>query len=88
MERIVKVEKVLRDDMNRAMWVRIQYIKNGDLLHDAVFGRGKDNSIYLLEKRINNFIPPKRFKMMCDKAAAVIFDKRIKPAEQPNLPNL
>ncbi|MBI4991624.1 MAG: hypothetical protein HZB99_00180 [Candidatus Harrisonbacteria bacterium] len=88
MERIVKVVEVLRDDRNRAIWVQIQYIKNGELLHDAVFMRGKDDRMFLSEKRIDNYIPPKRFKMMCDKAAAVIFDKRVKPAEQPNLPNL
>ena len=86
MERIVKAEKVIRDDKNWAVWVRIQYIKNGELLHDAVFMRGKDKTIFLLEKRVENYIPPKRFKMMCDKAAAIIFDKKMKLAEQQNLP--
>ena len=86
MERIVKAEKVIRDDCNRAIWAQIRYIKNGELLHDAVFMRGKDRAIFLLEKRMDNYIPPKRFKMMCDKAAAIIFDKRAKELEQQDLP--
>lgn len=86
MERIVRAEKVIRDDKNQAIWTRIQYLKNGELLHDAVFMRGKDKTIFMLEKRVENYIPPKRFKMMCDKAAAIIFDKKAKPAEQPDLP--
>lgn len=86
MERIVRAEKVIRDDKNRAIWARIQYLKNGELLHDVVFMLGKDKTMFLLEKRMDNFIPPKRFKMMCDKAAAIIFDKKVKPAEQQDLP--
>ena len=86
MERLVKVEKVLRDDRNRAIWVRLQYFKDGDLLHDVVFMLGKNHSMFVLEKRKDNYIPPNRFKRMCDKAAAIIFDKQVKEPEQPAPP--
>lgn len=81
-ERIVKVGSVSRDHYGIPMRVQIKYFKDGELLHDAVFVReGKG-----LRKIPGSYIPESRFIVMIRKAAAVMFDKRLKPARQPELP--
>jgi len=85
-QRIVRVEDVVKDNCGWPVLVRIQYIKDGKLLHDAVFARKGKNEVFLAEKRIVNYIPPKRWQMMLTKAAAVMFKKKPKQAIQQNLP--
>ena len=84
-QRIVRVEDVAKDSCGWPVWVRIQYIKDGKMLHDAVFARKGKKGILLAEKRIDNYIPPKRFAMMLKKAAAVMFRKKPKQAIQQEL---
>ena len=85
-ERLVKVIWVIRNDCGWPIWVRIQYIKDRKLLHDAIFIRGKDREIVLAEKRIDNYIPPKRLGMMYAKAVAIMHCKKPAPATQLDLP--
>lgn len=84
--RIVRVEDVVKDNCGWPVLVRIQYIKDGKLLHDAVFTRNKKKRVVLTEKRMDNYIPPKRYQKMFAKAAAVMFKKKLKPAVQQELP--
>lgn len=85
-QRIVKVVDVAKDSCNWPVWVRIQYIKDGKLLHDAVFTRKGKRGIQLSEKRMDNYIPPKRYQMMLIKAAGIMFRKKPRPAIQQELP--
>ncbi|MBU6141575.1 hypothetical protein KGO95_00460 [Patescibacteria group bacterium] len=83
---MVKVIDVIHDDCNRPIWVRIQYIKEGELLHDAVFVRGREQAAVFLERRINGFIPKNRFGRMRKRAFAVIEQARPPEAIQLGLP--
>ena len=85
MVKITKAIAVISDDIGRPIWVRIQYIKKendrkDEILHDGIFVRAGSNKIRLLEKRMDNYIPPKRFNRMCRQAAAILFDKRPRPS--------
>ncbi len=81
-KRVVRVEDVIKDNCGWPVMVRIQYIKDDKLLHDAVFMRNRKKRVVLKEKQIDNYIPPKRYKMMLTKAAAVIFKRKPKQATQ------
>jgi uncharacterized protein (DUF2225 family) len=92
--KIVKVEKVIRDEFNSAIWVRVKYIEeSGDepdvsskILHDAVFMPDSKRWVFIHRRVIDNFIPPKRYIKMARKAAAIIYDRKAKSAEQQDLP--
>ena len=85
-QRIVRVTDVIKDNCGWPVLVRIQYIKDGKLLHDAIFTRKGKKGVLLSEKRIVNYIPPKRYAMMLKKAAAIMFKKKPKLAVQQELP--
>lgn len=85
-KRIVHVEDVIKDNCGWPVMVRVQYIKDDKLLHDAVFTRNIKKRIVLMEKRMDNYIPPKRYQKMFAKAAAVLLRKKPRQATQPELP--
>ncbi len=89
--KIVKVESVARKN-KKAVRVRMQYIyiidNNGAkevILHDAEFVPDGKNWVRVDKRILDNYIPPKRYVKMAKKAAAIIYDKRLKNAEQLQL---
>lgn len=90
--RLVRVEEVERDPVTKKVhWVRIQYFKNGELLHDVQFVPTikKENEWLMIGERIfGDFIPKNRYRPMLRKAIAITYSnrKQVKPATQPNLP--
>lgn len=55
------------------------------ILHDAEFVPDGKNWVRVGKRIMDNYIPPKRYLKMAKKAAAIIYDKRLKTAEQLNL---
>ena len=89
--KIVKVESVARKK-KKAVRVRMQYIyiidNNGakeEILHDVEFAPGNKKWVKISKRILDNYIPPKRYLKMAKKAAAIIYDKRLKNAEQLQL---
>jgi len=93
--RVVFAEEVERDPKNeKVLWVRIQYFKDGELLHDVRFIptslKSRKEWVRIAEPRIfGSFIPKNRYRPMFKKAMAIMYSasrKRDKPASQLELP--
>ena len=90
--RLVRVEEVERDPVTKKVhWVRIQYFKNAELLHDVRFApslKCGEKWIMIGERIAGDFIPKNRYRPMFKKAIAIIHPsrKQIKPATPLNLP--
>lgn len=88
--RLVRVSEVQRES-NQALWARIQYFKDGELLHDVRFVstiRYGKKWIMIGERIVGDFIPKNRYRPMFRKAIAIIHPsrKQTKPATPLNLP--
>ena len=90
--KIVKVESVARKK-KKVISVRMQYIylvendgEHEKILHDVEFVPNGRGWVKISRRIIDNYIPPKRYIKMSKKAAAIIYDKKIKKAEQLYLP--
>ena len=90
--RLVRVEEVERDPVTKKVhWVRIQYFKNGELLHDARFVpylKCGEKWVMIEERIVGDFIPKNRYHPMLKKAIAIIHPnpKPAKPATQLDFP--
>ena len=90
--RLVLVEEVERDSKTKkVLWARIQYFKNGELLHDVRFApslKYGEKWVTIEERIVGDFIPKNRYRPMLRKAIAIIHPnrKQIKPATPLNLP--
>ena len=86
------MEEVERDPKTKKVhWVRIQYFKNGEMLHDVIFApaiRAGEMWVMVAERKVGSYIPKNRYRPMAVKAAAIIYEfgKQISPAEQLILP--
>lgn len=91
-ERKWRAEEVERDPVTKkVLWVRVQYFKNGELLHDVrffpTFKNGKPwVQIPDSERIVGDFIPWKRYSKMRNMAIAIVFDRKKKQPEQLDLP--
>lgn len=89
-ERKWKAEEVERDPATKkVLWVRIQYFKDGKLLHDVRFvptlNEGKQ-WVAVAERIVGDFIPWNRYVKMRNMALAIVLGKQKKQPEQLNLP--
>lgn len=91
-ERKWKAEEVERDPVTKkVLWVRIQYFKNGELLHDVrFFPTVKDGKQWVQipdsERIVGGFIPWNRYVKMRNMALAIICGKQKKQLKQLDLP--
>ncbi|GEM_PF-5455815 len=72
------VKEVVRKDFQGStlvLAVRIQYLKENKVLHDAVFVPAKNGWVWARKNIMDNFIPDKRYLVMARKAAAIIYEK-------------
>ena len=90
--RLVWAEEVERDPVTKkVIWARIQYFKNGELLHDVRFApslKCGEKWIMIGERIAGDFIPKNRYRPMLRKAIAIIHPNhnQTKPATPLNLP--
>jgi len=89
-ERKWKAEEVERDPVTKKiLWVRIQYFKNGELLHDVRFVptvKEKRQWVAVTDRIVGDFIPRNRYVKMRNMALAIVCGKQKKKPEQMDLP--
>lgn len=71
------VKEVVRKDFEGStlvLAVRIQYLKEGRVLHDAVFVPARGKWVWPHKNIMDNFIPDKRYRVMAQRAAAIIYE--------------
>lgn len=91
-ERKWRAEEVERDPITKkVLWVRVQYFKNSELLHDVrFFPTVKDGKQWVQipdsERIVGGFIPWNRYLKMRNMALAIIRGKQKKQLKQLDLP--
>ena len=85
-----QAEEVERDPVTKKiLWVRIQYFKNGELLHDVRFVptvKEKKQWVAVTDRIVGDFIPLNRYVKMRNMALAIVRGKQKKKPEQMDLP--
>lgn len=78
-----RVEKVVRDEFGKAIWVRIQCFQKinvcgalvDKILHDTIFMPDGRGWVYIHNRVLKDFIPLNRYMKMTKIAAAIFYEK-------------
>lgn len=78
-----RVERVIRDDFGKAIWVRMQCFKTilisglpiRRVYHDVIFMPDGNGWVYIQKRISDNYIPHNRYLKMTKIAAAIFNDK-------------